>query len=270
VPSTKAGTQGHKDLLTTIGDLQTIISVLTDFFINVDQALLTNASAEFLTFLNNDIHAFSYLQSTVYTIEEDLVNYPWGGAEFGSFDDAAVYFLWDENYLYICAVNKDDTPYSNLAGNWQNDAAELWFHDENLKYKIHAAADGNFFLGADGDGRTPWDFAQAKHEAAFTEDGWCVEVALPLNSLDVDRWFGFSLQVNNILDENGETGYAAGSQNADYTMKLVAEKLVETPVVEEPVVEAPVVAPQTFDAAVLAVLAVVTALGGAVVSKKRH
>ena len=48
------------------------------------------------------------------------------------------------------------------------------------------------------------------------------------------------------------------------------EEVVETPVVEEPVVEAPVVAPQTFDAAVIAVLAVVTALGGAVVSKKRH
>ena len=50
----------------------------------------------------------------------------------------------------------------------------------------------------------------------------------------------------------------------------VAEEVVETPAVEEPVVEAPVVAPQTFDAAVLAVLAVVTTLGGAVVSKKRH
>ena len=50
----------------------------------------------------------------------------------------------------------------------------------------------------------------------------------------------------------------------------VVEEVVETPVVEE-VVETPVVeAPQTFDAAVIAVLAVVTALGGAVVSKKRH
>ena len=48
------------------------------------------------------------------------------------------------------------------------------------------------------------------------------------------------------------------------------EEVAETPAVEEPVVEAPVVAPQTFDAGVLAVLAVVTALGGAVVSKKRH
>ena len=60
----------------------------------------------------------------------------------------------------------------------------------------------------------------------------------------------------------------------------VVEEVVETPAVEEAPVEVPaveevvetpvVVAPQTFDAAVIAALAVVTALGGAVVSKKRH
>ena len=60
----------------------------------------------------------------------------------------------------------------------------------------------------------------------------------------------------------------------------VVEEVVETPAVEETPVEVPaveevvetpvVVAPQTFDVAVIVALAVVTALGGAVVSKKRH
>ncbi|MBQ3592288.1 MAG: hypothetical protein II979_10125, partial [Clostridia bacterium] len=171
-----------------------------------------------------------YLRSNVNTIENDLVNYAWGGAAVQDFSDAASYFLWDENYLYICTVNTDSTRV-NLTGekDWKNDAAEMWFIDEDLRYKIHAAADGNFFLGGDGDGETAFDFADAKSAAAYTEDGWCVEVALPLNNLKIGREFSYSLQVNNVINDDASAGSASGSQQADYPMVCVAYAATDNP-----------------------------------------
>ena len=208
-----------------------------------------------------------YLQSAVYTIEADSVNYAWGGAEIQDFSEAASYFLWDDNYLYICTTNVDDTPVA-LTGEktWMNDAAEMWFIDEGLRHKIHAAADGNFFLGTDGDGQTAYDFAGAKSVAGYTDDGWCIEVALPMNDLGAGKEFSFTLQVNNCLDNDAAAGSASGSQNADYAMKCVAEEVV-LPVVEEVVEES--AAPQTFDAGVIAAVAAIVSAAGYALSKKR-
>lgn len=216
-----------------------------------------------------------YLQSAVYTIEEDIVNYAWGGADIQAYDKAASYFLWDDNYLYICTVNADSTPVK-LTGEkgWQNDAAEMWFVDEGLKHKIHAAADGNFFLGGDADGATAYDFAGAKSVAAYTDDGWCIEVALPMNDLGDGKEFSFTLQVNNCMDDGAAAGSASGSQNADYEMVCIGEEVVlpepetEAEVVEE-VVEAPAAAPQTFDAGIVAAVAAIVSAAGYAISKKR-
>ena len=215
-----------------------------------------------------------YLQSAVYTIEADSVNYAWGGAEIQDFSEAASYFLWDDNYLYVCTVNVDDTPVA-LTGEktWQNDAAELWFIDEGLRHKIHAAADGNFFLGGDGDGQNPYDFAGAKSVANYTDYGWCIEVALPMNDLGAGKEFSFTLQVNNCLDDGAAAGSASGSQAGDYAMKCVAEEVVlpepetEAEVVDV-VVDAPA-APQTFDAGIVAAVAAIVSAAGYALSKKR-
>ncbi len=215
-----------------------------------------------------------YLQSAVYTIESDVVNYAWGGAEIQDFSEAASYFLWDDNYLYICTVNADDTPVA-LTGEktWMNDAAEMWFIDEGLHHKIHAAADGNFFLGGDKDGQTAYDFAGAKSVANYTDDGWCIEVALPMNALAAGKEFSYTLQVNNCLDDGAAAGSASGSQNADYGMKCVAEEVVlpepetEAEVVDV-VVDAPA-APQTFDAGIVAAVAAIVSAAGYALSKKR-
>jgi len=208
-----------------------------------------------------------YAQSAVYTIENDVVNYAWGGAEIQDFSNAVSYFLWDDNYLYICTTNVDDTPVA-LTGEktWMNDAAEMWFIDEGLRHKIHAAADGNFFLGTDGDGQTAYDFAGAKSVANYTDDGWCIEVALPMNDLGAGKEFSFTLQVNNCLDDGAAAGSASGSQAGDYAMKCVAEEVV-LPVVEEVVEEA--TAPQTFDAGVIAAVAAIVSAAGYAISKKR-
>ena len=208
-----------------------------------------------------------YTQSAVYTIKEDVVHYAWGGAELQDFSKAASYFLWDDNYLYICTVNADDTPVA-LTGEktWMNDAAEMWFIDEGLKNKIHAAADGNLFLGTDGDGKTAYDFAGVKSVANYTDDGWVIEVAIPMNNMAAGKEFSFTLQVNNCLDDAAAAGSASGSQNADYAMKCVAEEVV-LPVVEEVVEE--VAAPQTFDAGVIAAVAAIVSAAGYALSKKR-
>jgi len=155
----------------------------------------------------------AYLSSSIYKIEIDQTNYVWGDATKQPYDFAKAYLLWDEDYLYLCVVNVDDTPYS-LSGtktntSWNNDAAELWFIDETMTYKVHCAADGTFFVGPDADGDTPWDFADAKSASKWTDKGWCVEVALPLNDLDVGRMFTFRLQVNNIIQEDGSAGSAS-------------------------------------------------------------
>ena len=212
-----------------------------------------------------------YTQSAVYTITEDKVNYAWGDADIQDFSNAASYFLWDDNYLYICTVNADDTPVA-LTGEktWMNDAAEMWFIDEGLHHKIHAAADGNFFLGGDKDGQTPYDFAGAKSVANYTDDGWCIEVALPMNGLAAGKEFSYTLQVNNCLDDGAAAGSASGSQLADYGMKCVAEEVVlpEPETVAEAVEEV-VAAPQTFDAGVIAAVAAVVSAAGYALSKKR-
>jgi len=166
-----------------------------------------------------------YAQSAIYTIKEDTVAFAWGGADIQPYDNAASYFLWDDNYLYVCTVNKDDTPFVLELDEkgWQNEAAEMWFIDEGLRHKIHAAADGTFFLGGDGDGVTDYDFENAKSVASFTDDGWCVEVALPMNNLAAGKEFSYTLQVNNILDEVATAGSASGSQAGDYPFVCVAD-----------------------------------------------
>lgn len=211
-----------------------------------------------------------YTQSAVYTIETDNVNYAWGGAEIQDFSGAASYFLWDDNYLYVCTVNADDT-IVNLTGEktWKNDAAELWFIDEGLKHKIHAAADGNFFLGTDGDGQTAYDFEGAKSAASYTDDGWCVEVALPMNDLAAGKEFSFTLQINNALDDAAAAGSASGAQSGDYGMKCAAEEVV-LPEPETVAEEVPAdTAPQTFDMGVIAAVAAVVSAAGYAVSRKR-
>ena len=72
---------------------------------------------------------------------------------------------------------------------------------------------------------------------------------------------GGVMQISGI---NLLTGAAPAADDVAETPEAVVDPVEE--VVETPVV----VAPQTFDVAVVAALAVVTALGGAVVSKKRH
>ena len=135
----------------------------------------------------------------------------------------------------------------------------MWFIDEGLRHKIHAAADGTFFLGTDADAVTDYEFEDAKSVASFTDDGWCVEVALPMTNLAAGKEFSYTLQVNNILDELALSGSASGSQAGDYPFVCVADAVAlpepepaPAPVVEEPAPE-PVAEPEPEPAPVVEV-----------------
>lgn len=56
--NTYLAAQGQKDLMATIGELQTLTSELAEFLINIDRTSLPDASSEFITFLNT-LHSVS-------------------------------------------------------------------------------------------------------------------------------------------------------------------------------------------------------------------
>ena len=222
-----------------------------------------------------------YTQSASFTLDNPGF-YCWGDGSVDNCGNATAYFLWDADYLYVCVVAEDSTVFSaGPDADWQNDAAEMWFLDEDLKFKVHAAADGNFFLGADADGAVAWEkgFEGAKNAAGTTDDGWCIEVALPMNDLGAGKEFGFNLQVNDIYSTDAAaSGAASGAQTPeDFTMKLVADQVVlpepetEAPVADEVVdtaAETVVEAPKTFDAGIIAAVAAIVSAAGYAISKK--
>ena len=226
-----------------------------------------------------------YTQS-VSAVLENLGMYLWGDGSADTCGAATAYLLWDSDYLYVCVTAEDSTKASGGPDcKWQNDAAELWFLDEDLKCKIHVAADGTFWLGGDGDGAVAWTkgFDASKHAAVQNDDSWVIEVALPMNDLAPGKTFGFDLQVNDIYSSDFAAGGAAsGSQKPDENiLECVADKVV----MPEPETEAPVetdaelvdaaaaettaVAPKTFDAAIIAAVAAIVSAAGYAVSKKR-
>ena len=209
-----------------------------------------------------------YKESASFTLENKGF-YMWGNGVKDQCGDATAYFLWDSKYLYICVVADDSTPSSAADAQWQNDAAELWFVDEKLTFKVHAAADGKFFLGKDKDGKVAWDkgFDGATSKAVMGDKGWVVEVALPMNDLKAGKEFGFDLQVNDIYAPDKANGAASGGQNpADTTMKCVADKVVAK--VEKPAAK-PDTAAKTADMGIIASIAAMAA-SAAVVLKKKH
>ncbi len=222
-----------------------------------------------------------YMQSASYELD-NLGFYIWGDGAMAADAAATAYFLWDTSYLYLAVVVTDSTIFSPEVGDvWQNDAAEVWFLDEEMKFKIHSAADGTFFLGADADGATPFVFENTIHAVKIDGNRYIVEMALPMNNLAAGKTFGFSLQVNDIFSTDASAaGTASGLQSAEFVFTCTAAEVVlpvvetEAPVTEAPAAEeaAPVVvtaAAQTADVTGIVILVSVVALAGAVISRRK-
>lgn len=159
----------------------------------------------------------AYLSSYKFVIDNDEVNYTWGGAKMQPYDGAYCCLIWDDDYLYLYAVNNDNTPFSNDATIeykvekciWENDGPEFWFAGvENRKglFKLSAFVDGTVFTG---DGVANFEYTEVKHFGKWTDTGWVVEVAVPYPYLFADHEFSFGFQVNNILDPKGTSGSAS-------------------------------------------------------------
>jgi len=218
-----------------------------------------------------------YTKSASLEIGADVAPfYEWSLTASDSKDvSATAYLLWDADYLYICTVVLDSTPTAAEGDpTWQNDASEHWFIDSGLTYKIHASGSGNFFLGADEDGQTPYDFAGSKAVCAWTDDGYITEIALPFTELAAGRTFQYQLQINDIFEPIAIAGLAKNDNSLESTtMTLVDDWAVEPETEAETVeekVDAPAAdAPQTFDAGIIAAVAAIVSATGYALSKKR-
>ena len=125
--------------------------------------------------------------------EEDTFHTSKGGTQSGSFGDSAVaYYLYDEDYLYVCIVVKDDEVYSrgeewaiaNIAAlSWENDAVEARIYYEELGEAIQK---NQYIFQCDAYGYATTNYLAMCEEphavkTAITEDGFTVEFAIPLS-----------------------------------------------------------------------------------------
>lgn len=244
-----------------------------------------------------------YGQSANYVLDaEDL------GAVYDTFQGAPdtsanAYFLWDDNFLYMCIYVEDadvttigpDTIKSKIESDgpnscWANDAVESWFvvGDEYIM-KVHTDAFGyNFYGSAEGQNYTQevrFDIAASKVVTSPLSNSYTIEVALkPMDGLKAGDTFNYCMQLNDIQEETAATVQCSGSQKPWEmdSMKLSATEVVyptvEEPAVDEPAAEAPVedatdiapapVAPATADAGIVVAAAIMAVAAGVVLSKK--
>ncbi len=221
-----------------------------------------------------------YLQSASQTLGPDF--YHWGGDATTADLAAQSYFLWDDDYLYVCVVVEDDDVidigeqvYVDDPFNWEADATELWFDEGNGKWKTHGEAHGYTFFVQGSGGEPSFTTEDTQSAMTITDTGYITEYAMPVANLEVDGSINMSMQVNDMIthDAHPGTGYASGSQSADITLTFVADEVTypepetEAPVVEEVVEEA--TAPATFDAGIIAAVAAIVSAAGYAISKKR-
>ena len=218
--------------------------------------------------------------------------YVWG--EFDSNITATAYFLWDENYFYVCTVVNDSTICSagkdyidaNQPNPWQNDAVENWFLDNGTKMKIHNDAQGLIMFG-DPEGGLSIDMSKAVYKTTVDGNKYTVETALPFADMKAGREIGFAMQVNDIANNDNTNGAASGNQTPDVTTMKCSATEVKYPVVEIieaapeeeappaqtlPVENATVVqpaAPQTADYTIISVVVMLIAAAAVVTLRKR-
>lgn len=172
----------------------------------------------------------AYLNSAKHVIR-NLYVWSWGSFKQGDVmpSGGTVYFLWDENYLYVCGVVQDSTPTSAGDTEWQNDALEHVFNDTHdsgmeLSFRFSHAADGVVQLGDDLSGMATFELEDGVYASTYTEDGYIVEAAFPLPNMGVGKTFDYSVQLNDIWEPDHPDGYAKGSTDRDISFICVEEK----------------------------------------------
>jgi len=185
-------------------------------------------------------------------------------------EGTVAYILWDDTYLYVCAVINDETRTETVDANvdyheWNtNDNLEFYLWDDDERGGgIHSnAIAGGYKFDCEG-------VAEINAAGTATSTGYVTEVAVKiadLFKLKANTEFNFALQYNDYLPDG--TVHASGQQwfDAALRMKLSADA-APVPETEAPApeTEAPTSA-QTFDIIGFAAAAVIS--GGIVLSKK--
>lgn len=149
-----------------------------------------------------------------------------GGTKDGSYGDSATaYYLYDDDYLYVCIVVKDDAVYSrgeewaiaNIAAlSWENDAVEARIYYEELGEAKQA---NQYIFQCDAYGYATTNYlsmCEEPHtvETAVTEDGYVVEFALPLSfGKTAGDEIGLAIEIDDLHEEVSPTDTAMGTHN---------------------------------------------------------
>lgn len=183
-------------------------------------------------------------------------------------EGTTVYYLWDEDYLYLCAEIVDNTVTAEKIEGVDytkyetNDNLELYYWAESGDESTR----GNIHIGGTGLGlRLQLMYKDLGNDikvaGTATKTGYITELAVPVTNFDLKAGsvFKFSLQYNNYIPADNAS-IASGYQKTDgaVALTLSADKVVAK---EE-------TAPSTFDGG-LAALAALAASGTALVSLKK-
>lgn len=129
-------------------------------------------------------------------------------------DSVTLKMLWDNNYLYILADIKDNTPHNSNEKWWNNDAIEVVFlaannddDDGTITRRYHLQRNGSFYGGGYFNQSTPllagqdngafWGSWKKPSYTADTTDGWIAEFAIPVNNSEI--WGGSNKNVDKLV-----------------------------------------------------------------------
>ena len=204
-------------------------------FVSIDDSLLhhnyweeQNVSEE-MSFHGND-------HFTQRELSADMA--AWAGPEDGS---GKFYLLWDDKYIYIAVVMKDDKLSQNKTGSdiWNADAVEVFFSttnavpdcSEHYQYGFDFKEQRWNWCNMDGNGSAEPDYLQIA--STETDDGYICEAAIEYGQmLSLDWSVGSTIGFHPVFDDTDNvdrelqmtwTGRAAHDQSLGYGYLILSD-----------------------------------------------
>lgn len=132
--------------------------------------------------------------------------------------------LWDDNYVYVLAVVKDDAKYNDSQNSYDDDAVEFYFDINNDKATTYGANDVQYafgwndgtIVGALPSGRLVTNITYA---VVNTTDGYLIEARIPWSTLQgtptANQLVGIDFMINDDDDGTGRDGKLSWNAAAD-------------------------------------------------------
>ncbi len=217
-----------------------------------------------------------YKQSGTLSIDSSM--YIWGTKDKSKATSIS-YYLWDNDYLYVCTVVQDTTIVdTGIVSKWMADAVEMWITVNGAKSKSSVDAFNHAMYGD-----TP--MTGGKQATTRAASSYIVEISIPLSKLgkiaDGSK-LAVSMQINDFWNKaptGAADGVAYGSQkmgdnlvfsntagNVETTAAATTTKAAATTAAKA----ATTAAAKTADVSVVIAAVLVSAAAAAVVLKKKH